>query len=278
MRKFLLLGAMLLSMVVSVYAQEEEAGSGYAPAAGDFTGAVLFGRGTFLNVPNAPDAPWNNTNWTVSGQAPSQSTVRAGSNTITNMLGVEGRYFVTDIIAAKLSGGAIFGSTPERPNNPAFTSSSSNAAWIPAYEAVQKEKTVDICINIGGEYHFPSTKFERVFPYVGANFPLLYGRRTQYDPTIALRNEIVEGQTVQVPYAVDVGLRHSEVFGWGIQAVAGIDYYLQEALYMGFEFKPISYLYTYSNKLPAPGLPDLEANNHTWAFFSQIYFKVGFKF
>jgi len=279
MKKCIILSALLLSLLGSVLAQEETTGSSseYGPAAGDFSGAVLFGKGSFLQTPSAPSTP--NPWWSVSGQAPYLSTIEAGENEVTNMLGVEGRYFFTDVIALKLSGGALFRKTPARDNIPGnIDPSAPNAAWLPAYDAVELNSTVDFNFNIGGEYHFPSKKFDRIFPFVGANIPLIYGRTTQYDPTILGSDpDTFEpgGSSVTV---VDVGLRHGEVYGFGIQAVAGVDYYLGKGVYCGFEFKPISYVYTYSRKMPAPGLEMLEADTHTTTFFSQIYFKVGFRF
>ena len=73
-------------------------------------------------------------------------------------------------------------------------------------------------------------------------------------------------------------MRHVEGFGFGAQAVGGVDYYLMEGLYFGFEIKPVSYIYSYSAKYPAPGLEALEADNHTISFFSQSFLKVGFRF
>lgn len=270
MKKCIIISALLLGLLGSVFAQED---SGFGPAAGDFSGAVLFGRGSFLSTGlDVPSAPWTNYNWTVSGSAPYQNSVEAGLNDVSNMLGVEGRYFVTSRIAVKLSGGAIYRGTPARDYVPGLMDPNSpNATWIPIYNAVQQDSRVDFNLNIGGDYIFPSKKFDRIFPYVGANIPLLYGRRTQYDPTITLESN---GGFV----IADVGMRHAEVFGFGLQTVAGVDYYIAKGLYFGFEFKPISYVYAFNRKIPAPGLVPLEADTHTWSFFSQIYCKLGFRF
>ncbi|MBK9391349.1 MAG: hypothetical protein IPN68_14575 [Bacteroidetes bacterium] len=154
---------------------------------------------------------------------------------------------------------------------PGYTSSSvPNASWIPYYNAVVQSKTVDAVLNIGADYLFPSKKFDRLFPYLGANIPLGYGRRSQFDPTI----QDVGG----IPVVMEVSERHVEIIAFGLQSVAGFDYYLAEGLYTGFEFKPVSYVYSFSRKIPAAGLEVLEADTHTWSFMSQIYFKLGFRF
>jgi hypothetical protein len=100
---------------------------------------------------------------------------------------------------------------------------------------------------------------------------LLYGRRTLYDPTITLNQD---GSFV----IADISERHAEIAGFGLQLVAGFDYYIAKGLYTGFEFKPASYVYAFNIKLPAAGLETLEAETHTFSFFSQIYLKLGFRF
>jgi len=272
MKKYIIISALLLGLLGSVFAQDE---TSFGPSAGDFSGAVLFGRGNFqtsgLDVPSAPGSYWQSL-WTVSGSAPYLNSVEANSNPISNIVGLEGRYFVTSRIAVKISTGAIIRSSPPRGNAPAIIDPNSpNATWIPAYSAVSQSQNIDFNFNLGGEFVFPSKKFERMFPYVGANIPFLYGRRTLYDPTITLTED---GNSV----VTDIGLRHAEVFGFGLQTVSGVDYYIAQGLYFGVEMKPISYIYAYSRKLPAPGLDAWQADSHTFTFFSQVYFKLGFRF
>lgn len=76
----------------------------------------------------------------------------------------------------------------------------------------------------------------------------------------------------------DIGARHAEMIGFGAQLVSGVDYYLMEGLYFGFEIKPVSYVYAYSTKFPNPGLETLQADAHTLSFFSQTFLKVGYRF
>jgi hypothetical protein len=269
MKKCIIISALVLGLLGSVFAQD----GGFGPAAGDFSGAVLFGRGNFLttglDIPGV--AGYSGSSWSVSGSAPYLNIVEANYNDVSNMVGVEGRYFFSDKVALKISGGAILRNTPPIVNIPGYTPSSTPiSVWIPAYNAVEQKSNVDMNINIGGDYFFPSSKFERVFPYVGANIPFFYGRRSAYDPTI----QDVNG----IPTIVDIGLRHVEMIGFGLQSVAGIDYYLAEGLYFGFEFKPVSYVYAFNRKSPGPGLDIWEAETHTWTFFSQVFFKLGFRF
>lgn len=275
MKKITILAALLLGMLGGVYAQDSNSSSAdYAPAAGDLSGAILFGRGNFLNsgliVPRSP-SPYG---WqSVSGASPQNNTVGTDNNSVGNIVGAELRYFLQQNIAIKLSGGAILSNAPARGNSPAVVmeGTDGNTVVVPAYDAVVADNSADINVNLGGEYHF-SSKYSRLYPYAGVTLPFYYSRKSLYDPTI------VDGDGNSNPFIVDAGTRHAEIVGFGAQAVGGVDYYLLEGLYFGFEIKPVSYVYSYSTKVAAPGLGGLQADNHSVSFFSQTFLKVGFRF
>jgi hypothetical protein len=271
MKKYIIISALLIGLLPNVLAQDET--TSFGPAKGDFSGAVLFGRGSFLSTGlDVPSAPYNNTGWTVSGSAPYLNSVEAGYNDVSNMLGVEGKYYFSNKFALTISGGAIYRGTPSRASLPSVIDPNApNAAWIPAYNAVVLDERIDASFNLGADFIFPSKKYDRIFPYVGANIPIMYGKRSQFDPTIVTNSD---GSF----YIADVGVRQAEIVGFGLQSVAGIDYYIAKGFFFGFEFKPISFVYSFNRKAPAPGLEVLEADTHTWSFFSQIYCKIGFNF
>lgn len=280
MKKYIFLTVLFLSSLGMVNAQDTDSESGgYKPEQGDFSAAVLFGRGNFLNAGldfMIPSAPGSDTDWTVAGTAPYNNTVEPNSNDVSNIVGVELRYFLADNMALKLSGGGIIRNTPARDNIPGYIDANApNATWIPAYAAVEAENRMDMNVNLGGEYLF-ETKNERVFPYVGVTVPFYYSRKSMYDPTIGYISSGTSGDPNDL--VVDIGTRHVEMIGFGGQLVCGIDYYLMEGLYFGFEVKPASYVYAYNVKMPAPGLEAGEADNHTFSFFSQTFVKVGFGF
>jgi outer membrane protein W len=279
MKNKLLLAVMLLFIAGLGYAQDSGSQStetDYGPQAGQKTAAIIFGRGNFissgLSVPGSPTSVY----WIVPGNAPSANMVESNNNDVSNMVGIEGRYFFTDRIAVKLSGGAIFRNTPSVVNIPgSMDPNAPNSAWIPHYQAVVQDNSADININLGGEYHF-TTSVSRLFPYVGITVPFFYGRRSVLDPTIG--GDYDDIQPDDPTFIRDIGLRHVEVRGFGTQAVGGIDYYLAEGFYFGFEIKPVSYIYLGSSKYPAPGLDALNSENGTLSFFTQPFMKVGFKF
>ncbi len=281
MKKYILL-TMLLSFGLLVQAQDDgEVDEGYGPKKGDVTVEMQFGRSNILNQGlYVPTAPGNNTSWTVAGNSPyaNNVSIKNNENTFVNMIGVKGGYYLTDKISLILAGAVRMDYTPGQANVPGFINSGqSNGGWIPAYASIPEQNSTLMNAVIGGEYTF-ATKMERVFPYVGLHVPFYYARESQYDPTIqdADINGSTGGQTNNSVY--DLGTRTGEIFGWGVQIAAGVDYYLMEGFYFGFEIRPASYIYAYSASKPGPGLELQESNTNTYSFFTQPFMKLGFKF
>ena len=267
MKKYLILCLILVVSLTSVNAQDKgsdkaekvdgcETATVFAPQKGDFTAAMIFGRGAYLN--GGLVVPSSNT--AVPGDAPYANNVSANSNSITNMVGAEGRYYIKDNFAISFSGGAILRNTPEQ----LAISSVPNTA-IPAYSAVVANERIDATLSIGGQWLF-KTKNDRLFPYVGFALPFDYARQSKFQ-------QIDENLNI-----VDLGARHTEIMAFGIQAVAGVDYYIAKDVFFGFDIKPVSYSYAFSTKTPGPGLLSLEADTTTVSFFAQFSFKLGFKF
>lgn len=276
MKKHLILCFILVFALTSANAQDRDSdyhhhkcdtckvGPRFAPKAGDFTAAMVFGRGAFLEgglvVPSSTAA--------VSSVAPYDNTVEANDNRINNMVGAEGRFYASNRFAITLSGAAIWRNTPSQLAIPAVIDGGGNTI-IPAYNAVVEDERIDARISLGGQYLF-NTKNDRLFPYVGFALPFNYARRSLFEPiTIDENGNLAVG---------DLGARHVDITAFGVQAVAGVDYYIFKNVFFGFDIKPVSYTYAISVKTPGPGLFDLESETNTLSFFAQFNFKVGFKF
>ena len=276
MKKYLILCFILAFTLTSVNAQDKDSnhvcktdscnhGVKYAPTKGDFTAAMVFGRGAYLNEGLTVPSSY----YSVSGDAPYANDVDANNNSITNMVGAEGRYYVGNKFALTLSGGAILRNTPSQLFIPAVTDVNGNVI-IQAYDAVVADERVDVNATVGAQWLF-NTKNNRLFPYLGVAFPFDYARRSLYDPTVTVDNS---GN----PTIVDLGARHVDIAAFGVQAVAGVDYYIAKDVFFGFDIKPVSYTYAASVKSPGPGLLNLEAETDTVSFFAQFSAKIGFKF
>ena len=277
MKKIIALSIILLgSLAVNAQStDQDDMTNKYDTQKGDFSAAVLFGRGNFFSSNlGTPPAPPQQGEWTVPGDAPRADFISANDNSASNIIGIEGRYFLESNIALKASFGAIIRDTPSRVNvesqSDDLSGDVNNQVLIPNYAAVKENNQVDLNLNIGGEYHFDS-RFERVSPYGGLTVPFYYARRSMYNPSIT---SALDG----TPQVADIGNRHTELIGTGAQLVAGLDFELLEGLYIGIETKPVSYIYSYSTKSPGPGLENLESDSHTFSFFVQNFLKLGFRF
>ncbi len=275
MKKYIMLSALLISLILSVQAQENTEDFEVNGGGIKFSASILFGNGSFmtegLEVPSSPGSTY----WTVSGIAPQANVISANSNNVTNMTGGEARIFFGDALAVKINGGFILSDTPARDNVPAtIDPSSPNVTWIPNYEAVVADNRIDANVTIGAEYHFPTKK--KLSPYAGVALPFYYARWSKYDPTAEVYTDAsTGGVTVTI---TDVTTRHVEMIGLGGQIYAGADYFVSESLFLGLEIKPFSFIYAYSTKYPAAGLETLQADTYTYGAFTQPLFKVGFMF
>ncbi len=232
-----------------------------------FSGSLIFGKGQSLSGNIIPTSP-SSTSWSVNGSAPVASGISA-DNSLVNMIGAEFRFFTSPTFALKLSGSGIFRDTPMQENMPGVINGNNSAAWIPNYDATISNNSMDANISVGGEYHFKSES--KISPFLGLSVPVCYSRYSQYDPTVtidAYGNALI----------ADVGMRHVEALGFGGQLVIGADYYLTDGLFIALEIKPVSYLYAYNIKYPAPGLETRSADTHTFGFFTQPVFKLGIRF
>ncbi len=278
MKKYLILTFFFLLSLTVVNAQEEDsdhvckddasccaATPKFAPQKGDFTIAMLFGRGAYLNQGLAVPS----SNGSVNGVPAFANDVNANNNDFTNMIGLEGRYYVGKRFALALSGGAIFRNTPSALNIPEVVDANGNVL-IQGYDAVIADEQVDVNISVGGQWMF-STKNDRLVPYLGFALPYDYARRSLFDPSLYVDDD-------GLVTATDLGARHVEIAAFGVQAVAGIDYFLAQDFFLGFDVRPISYNYAVSIKTPGPGLKDLQAETETVSLFAQFSFKLGFKF
>ena len=275
MKKYTLLFGFLFCLVSLAWAQDDgELDEGYGPKAGDVTVEMQFGRANILTEGlMLPGAPGNaGGNWRVAANSPFAEMIDLDGNQWSNMVGVKGRYYVSDNIATVLAGALRMDFTPGQTNVPGFIGGNSNAGWIPAYAAIPEQSSTLMTAVIGGEYTF-NTEIRRVFPYLGVHVPFYYARNSEFDPTVN------DGANVQDPnLIVDLGTRTAEVFGFGAQIVGGVDFYAMEGLYFGFEIRPVSYIYAYSASKPGPGLELQQSNTNTYSFFTQPFLKFGFKF
>ena len=249
--------------LVSVYGQDTNQSEGsdanpYGPKKGDFTMELLFGRGAYLAVPyNAAVGSGGMVN-----HEPPSALVEGNHNDSGNMVGIELGYYIGNRWALTLSGGTILSNTPSQLAIPA-------AGNLPRYGAVVANEYMSVNVTVGTQYLF-KTNSRKLFPYIGVAVPYNYARRSTYNPTVLDWQGNVD--------IVNLGTGHAEVNSIGIQAVAGVDYYFTDEIFVGARIVPMAFNYAFKSQLPGPGLPVLESDNSNASFFVQPSISLGFNF
>jgi len=250
--------------------------NGFGPVAGDITVSLQLGRAeSFYNLQYV-QKPVNTYDGQYTLSAPYATTVSPDDNSLVNMIGVEGKYFVSDQIAVRLSGMGIIDLTPAQEETPGTTvslydlfdyetvqrlqSQGVTNVLIPSYASIESKTTHRFVGNIGADYYFQVAS-PRVHPYLGVLATLNYGRHQYY----TLDDD-------------DLGPRFFETYGIGASLTGGVDYYLAEGMFVGLEIKAFSYLYSVNNLSPMPGVESYDSDSHTIGFLTNPMFKIGFKF
>ncbi len=283
--KKILYSIVLLVMFNVAYAQEETKKVDEATADAEnvdqaksscalkYTASIMFGRDNFLGdvglalpLPVPSGASYGTTR-----AIDALNDLMRGAASAVNMIGAKGRVFVTEEIAVSLKAAATGFRNPAQEFVQGFTLDGVDLGGaevvIPDKLAVPQATNFLFNLAVGGEYHFRKGNFS---PFAGLSVPFYYARLSQYDPTF----RVVNG----MPQITDIGVRVAEMFGFGANITAGVDYYLKDNLYFGFEIKPFSFVYAYSAEYPAPGLPAAKSAAYGYGVFSQPLFKVGFVF
>ncbi|TAJ09391.1 hypothetical protein DMA11_20155 [Marinilabiliaceae bacterium JC017] len=275
MKKRIVFGILSFAMVViggvNMNAQT------YGPQKGTKTISMQMGRAESFGNLDFYELNQNTTSYadeTVIG-TPYSSTYSSYSNSITNMIGVEGKYFWSSLWAARFNGSGAIISSPSQDavtGVPALEGHEETAfpgTTIKDFRMLEGRTTKQFYLNVGVDRYFP-TKYERVFPYVGAQINSTYGQMEIFDGYRGLDSE---GEVIST-----FDTRRGEAYGLGGSLVGGIDYYLAEAFFIGFEVKVCSYLYSVKRVYHQEGMEAQDADTHSTSFLSHPSFKIGFKF
>lgn len=141
-----------------------------------------------------------------------------GANINTNIAtgGLRYRYFVSDNIAARVSLGVSNTKTTDN----YYENEGDNSGDAGTFET----KLGLLNIGIGGEYHFDGT--DKLSPYVGADINIASGKYTE-DGSHADNVSWVAANYTEAYEA--------KASGFGLNLVAGTDYYFAENFYAGLE-------------------------------------------
>ena len=221
------------------------------PKKGDLTVAVTAGYNSYTSL-SAPAGNLNDyklqavsTNW----------------NEKQLMLGIEGGWFFKDLWKATLGGGMSITSNPGYAAVPGTAEGGNvGGASIPSYGAVASESDIQFNVFAGVDRYFKS-KVSGLMPYVGGRSGYAYGRNSAYADS-----EEYVGKSIAESFHVRAAL------------TAGVDYYINDVLFVGAQIDGLAYTYNMSTYKPQAGLGNLSADSHNFSLLAAPTLKVGFKF
>lgn len=229
------------------------------------------------------------------------------SNDLVNLIGIQGKYFLTDRWDVNLMFSMNINATPSKD----FIEGDYTVKSMPIQDVKYMEGRIENAwtVAMGSNYYF-NTKNERINLYVGGVLGWQMGRIATKSPytgeTFTPADEDVTGDedmdTPGLPglptvpgddqsgittgdneaVEEDVQLyvpssRAGQIFGLRVGAVAGIEYSLAKGLVFGFEVQPVSYRYDHIQICPK-GQAAYKVGHHSIGLFATPNLKIGFRF
>lgn len=273
----------------------------FAPQKGQWQVSMFFGGGNkFYNekqmyalLPN-----FTNTGGSVGLQNGSTSTSGdlnaylnidgLNGNNLTNILGFEGKYFLSDCWDINLQFSMDINLTPKK--DYVEGDYTVEDMIIPAQKYINAQMTNNWYVGIGSNHYF-KTSNPRIHPYLGASVGFQMARIETSEPYTGdtyFDDDLItdeEGNIIEdaediggLPTQVYVsGSRAGQMFGIKAASVAGIEYSVAPGLVLGFQFQPVAYRYDVIQICPK-GFDKYNASHHNIKLFDMAVLKLGIRF
>lgn len=208
------------------------------------------------------------------------------SNNLVNLIGIQGKYFLTDRWDVNLMFSMNINATPKKD----FIEGNYEVDEMPIMGTKYTEGRISNAWNvaIGSNYYF-NTKNERINLYVGGLLGWQMGRietvtpytgETIKDPDLAEDNtgdaDLDESNQESVQLYTP-NSRAGQIFGLKVAGVAGIEYSIAKGLVFGFEVQPVAYRYDHIQICPK-GQAAYKVGHHNINLFATPNLKIGFRF
>lgn len=228
-------------------------GQGNGPAKGDFTVSATIGYNNYVGK-TAP-----------SGLLSRYENAALSTDWFDKqlMIGMEGQWFFKDRWALRLGGGLGFTHNPGYAARPGTVDEESETGdgSIPDYSSVGDADNLKYSVYTGVDRYFQSGEVADLYFHVGIQAGFSYGLNR-----VNLQDENSMGTSVAEAFNIRGALN------------CGADYYILPALFIGLEVSPFAYTYNMTALKPQPGLKNLSADSHNFAFLAAPTLKIGFRF
>lgn len=195
-------------------------------------------------------------------------------NSLTNIAGLEGKYFVSDNWDINFQFSMDINLTPKKD----FVEGNYDIddMVIPGQSYINARMTNNWYVGVGSNRYF-KTGNGRIHPYLGGQLGFQMARIETTEPytgDTSLDDDLEEGVPTQLYMS---GSKAGQAFGFKAAGVAGIEYSLADGLLLGFQFQPVAYRYDLIQICPK-GFDKYNASHHNIKIFDMPMMKIGFRF
>lgn len=195
-------------------------------------------------------------------------------NSLTNIIGFEGKYFLSDCWDINLQFSMDISLTPKKDYVESDVEVSDMV--IPAQSYINAQMTNNWYISAGSNRYFKVNN-PRIHPYLGGSLGFQMARIETTEPhTGEVYKDPDTGEELPVQ-VYTAGSRAGQMFGIKAAGVAGIEYSLAPGLVLGFQFQPLAYRYDVVQICPK-GFDKYNASHHNIKFFDMPVLKLGIRF
>lgn len=275
--------------VASLGAQPaERSGSAmYAPRAGQFQVSAVLGSGLFFEtenlnylLPNYMPSSELGLDPTVAGPGKYLQMGSLNNNSVANIAGIQGKYFVTNRFALNAMFAMQIDVTPERDYiegvvmDESVLESSGYVLNQGGVQWVEGRLTNKYLVNVGADYYFNNCN-GRLFPYIGVLGGFQHARIQAYLPYTGIEIPVEEGDLDPIElYALDN--RAGEAYAISGAITAGVEYNFLPGMNIALEVRPFNYTYA-AIRMYADG-QEYNAYEMQFKFFAFPQLKIGFRF
>ena len=194
-------------------------------------------------------------------------------NSLTNILGFEAKYFISDCWDINMQFSMDINLTPKKDFVEGDYDTPDMA--IPAQKYINAQMTNNWYAAVGTNRYFKVSN-PRIHPYLGASVGFQMARIETTEPYTG--DKYVDAEGTEVPLQVYLsGSRAGQMFGIKGAGVAGIEYSVAPGLLLGFQFQPIAYRYDVVQICPT-GFDKYNASHHNIKIFDMPVLKLGIRF
>lgn len=203
------------------------------------------------------------------------------NNNLTNIVGFEGKYFLSDCWDINMQFSMNINLTPKK--DYIEEENTVEDMIIPAQKFINAQMTNNWYVSLGSNHYF-KTANARIHPYLGAAVGFQMARIETAEPYTGDTYEDVDmadpetGENEGLPTQVYLsGSRAGQMFGIKAAGVAGIEYSIAPGLVLGFQFQPLAYRYDVIQICPK-GFDKYNASHHNIKLFDMPMLKLGIRF